>query len=432
MIKTTDFHLIKFHRKYFLYLTRNLELFEIDRFTFKNLQNMKEQKGFNELSSEVAELISNQEKLPIEKNDKITTMSFNAAQSCNLRCSYCYAHEGTYDSVKGMILEKDVDIFIEALVKNREKFSFPLKIIFFGGEPLLNLPMIRYFILQASKNGLDLKYSITTNGTLLNPSVISFLEKHDFSLTISCDGPDFVQNEQRPFKDGVGSAKKVLSGIKLALNSGLCNNLTLRVTISKNSANFLDEILNYFSELSVSRLFFSPVSTPDGLGIIKKITDFFSSTLLEAVTSQNYNKINKISNLNNMILRFLGEKINQPFCPAGLNYFSVDTSGYVYLCHRFVGNKLYLLGESLGGINIAYSIKNELSRLPDKCTNCWALNICGGYGCYYENYLTNKKEKEPADHICFYIKKVIELSLIVYYFSDSFNEDLNKENINLI
>ncbi|MFW9882171.1 MAG: radical SAM protein, partial [Candidatus Thorarchaeota archaeon] len=158
-----------------------------------------------------------------EENPSVVNMVLFLAQECNMNCVYCYGDSGKF-SGNGIMSEETAFRAVDWLIANSNNANI-IKIEFFGGEPLLNFSVLKRIIPYAKEkailNDKRVFFSITTNGTLINDEIITFLINEKIEVSISFDGPPEYQNKQRPFKNGKGSYDKVLSSIKKMRESKL-------------------------------------------------------------------------------------------------------------------------------------------------------------------------------------------------------------------
>lgn len=143
-----------------------------------------------------------------DKDKYLLGVLFEVSNDCNLRCTYCYGQGGNYGASRCLMNSKTLKKSLEYCFKRftpNEKIS----IVFFGGEPLINSKIIFEAVEAinafASKNGNTVRYSVTTNGTILNTELLNLFQKNDFIVTVSIDGGELIQNRNRPFATGKGS-----------------------------------------------------------------------------------------------------------------------------------------------------------------------------------------------------------------------------------
>ena len=356
---------------------------------------------------------------PENINTRVSALSLNVAQSCNMRCRYCYGNDGSYGK-NGLMTTKTalraVDWLLETSGDRKN-----LALVFFGGEPLLNFPLISQTVHHALQNGRlagkEFHFSITTNGTLFRKEIIQFLNKHNFSVTISYDGDRIMQNVNRPLASGSGSFKTVNRGMKRFLRSRKGDAIA-RATITSGFID-LGVIRRNLKKAGFKKIFYSPISTaPSNLFDLSEIehTRICSDLELQAEELVRCLREKKpiaetvIPDMINL-LHSVVAKIR--FCGAGCNFLAISADGKIYPCHRFVGQKEWELGDLFRFDNglCREFIGSGVDSRP-VCSKCWARYMCGG-GCWHHNQVRTGSVIHPDRRQCRQIKKCIELAIYV-------------------
>lgn len=362
----------------------------------------------------------------------ISHIALFVTQECNLNCIYCYGDGGNYGCsghLTSNIAQKAVDWLIEHSgdLKN-------LNISFFGGEPLLNFPVIKEVVEYARKmghiNNKEFKFGITTNLSLLNNEKLVFLKENNITTNVSFDGPKETQDKQRPFKKGKGSSYDIiLPKIKQLLS--VIPNAFCRATILGDTDPVT--VRNALCELGFLNIVITSAS-PSIHGRAMKVMNRNISGTLQMLESDAESLLINIKNKHTQNLqkqikyagfliavldKFLnGTKRDFP-CGAGRSYVAISNSGDIFLCHRFVGTEEYKIGNVF---------KSKLKREPylisptktiKKCAECFAKYICAGR-CYYDNKVTTGSEFIPSEYNCKLMKRTIEL---IAYISSNLNSD---------
>lgn len=337
------------------------------------------------------------------------------AQGCNLKCKYCYQGK----EKKSIIMDnKTAKSVIKFLISNVDE-SEDIYVTFLGGEPLLNFKMISEIIEYISKEYFSyidrFKYSITTNGTLLNDEIISVFQRHRFRVSVSIDG-DF--NTQKINRDGC--TLSMHTGIIKNILNMLYNNIacSVRMTVTANNVQFFYENIKYFYEQGIKRYdigfdFFSMWEEKeiDILSIeMKKIVEFYKEYEMDEELFINI--------LDDKIIPHITKR-TQYYCNAGSNgHFVVDCKGKIYPCTYVAGNNLWEIGNVWEGINqkklweqIRKSVKN-----PSPCLKCDIAELCIGGQCGFMNYSLSGFLNQPNEVEC-KIEKILfenQKSAILY------------------
>ncbi|MEZ4741674.1 MAG: SPASM domain-containing protein [Bdellovibrionota bacterium] len=371
--------------------------------------------------TDIPELIAFEAKLPktvakeLPKID-ISAIALNVEESCNLRCTYCYAGDGNYGKDSSMTLAVAKDI-LTSLAKGKPRFH----IQFFGGEPLLNFKLIEE-IVHWCKTWSETKFtfSITTNGVLLRDQIMDFLKENKFSVTISYDGKA-IQEAQRKFKNLNTSSNFIRNKIiKYEKDFSQLPSFTIRGTVSNNEvskseAAMFDSLNSFKHSVAISR------ASIDKFGNAYNEKDI--DTLIQALTSvvehylnlEDFDTIMRIAKIRSFIKILHFGRLHLNTCTAGLNYLSVSTSGQYFLCHRFTEDESAKVGNYKNGIDTdkLSQLRNHRMGEQEPCRSCWMRNWCGG-GCYHENQLATGSKTKIDRNFCRIQNAEISLAMKCY------------------
>ncbi|WP_366923920.1 nif11-like peptide radical SAM maturase [Metallumcola ferriviriculae] len=438
------FHLVHHHGSHCVINIERMEANRIDRLTAETL-NMIDNELEMSLPLDMEEslkklgLISEDRKKKNNTTKKeavpIVTMALFVTQTCNLKCVYCFGEGGEYGT-GGTMEEKTALQAVDWLIE-QSKEKKKINIVFFGGEPFLNFPLMKKVIQYAQQrvNEVDKKisFNVTTNATLLNDDVISFLEKHKVNVTVSIDGPKEIQDMQRPFTKGKGSYDIILPKIKKLLKA-LPETRGHAVIDESTDPILVTESLKKIGFLRITTAIMS-ASLFEGESCSVKPTKELSKILnmmeLEAETWINDTKSKNSKSLKELIVNgnlyegifFIlhNKKIHYP-CGAGVGYLGVSCSGDVYPCHRFVGLDRYKLGNVF-----MEDLDRDMYHKPPrtfikKCANCFAQYYCAG-GCKHMNASSGDSVFKQSEDLCRLKRRELELSAYIYSMLD--HEDHN-------
>jgi uncharacterized protein len=324
----------------------------------------------------------------------LTAISLAIAQKCNLGCSYCYAHQGDFGkSPRNMSLETAIRA-VDLLFENNSGAPV-MNIAFLGGEPLANRPALqevtRYANQKALHSGRSVQFSITTNGTLLNPADANFFEQYGFAVTVSLDGIGRVHDRLRPFRNGHGSYDRIIANLKPILAMQHHMQVSARVTVTPSNLEIkqtLDELIG----LGFHSVGFSPMlSSPAGREEMD--ADAMAIMLDEMINCglafEKYLSEGRRYPFSNIItaLKEIHRGTHRPYpCGAGAGYLGVSASGELAACHRFVEDENGYFGNLETGIDPgrqrSWLTERHVHR-QEPCKSCWARYLCGG-GCHHE------------------------------------------------
>lgn len=343
------------------------------------------------------------------------------AQECNMRCVYCYGQGGEYGA-KGMMSQETAFRAVDWLLEN-SKSAEKVNISFFGGEPLLNFPLIRktveYTKAKASERNKKATFGITTNASLLTDEIIGFMKAEMINTLISFDGPPAIQNRQRPFSDGSGSYDIVYENISKLLE--VSPGIAARATAYGDVDPF--EIKEGMKKVGLKTSFVIKASPVVLAGENRETswsaTDEKMSRRMMALNEREWKGFLKSvrdrkmqpDNIGQILLPVITGNKRYFGCGIGKGMVGISVSGDIYPCHRFAGQTDAKMGNiadyKVDGINDYY--RSIVINLP-KCSACWAKYLCGG-GCFYENKSRTGDMHMPDDLFCNETKATMETAL---------------------
>jgi uncharacterized protein len=324
----------------------------------------------------------------------LTAISLAIAQKCNLGCTYCYAQQGDFGAkAKNMAVETGVNA-VNLMFENN-KGPDKMNLAFLGGEPLVNRPALqtitRYASEKAIREGKEIHFSITTNGTLLNYEDACFFEEFGFAITVSIDGIGPVHDGLRSFKGGQASYDKIIENVRPLLGLQKKMQVTARVTVTPANLGIkqtLDELIGIgFHSVGFSPMLSSPSgkNEMDGMALQEMLKNMIAcgSEFEEKIMEGERYPFSNMSTA----LREIHRGTHRPYpCGAGAGYLGVSASGELAACHRFVEDDKGHFGNLQEGVDL----KKQRSWLTERhvhrqepCNSCWARYLCGG-GCHHE------------------------------------------------
>jgi uncharacterized protein len=330
---------------------------------------------------------------PLE-SPPVHALSLAVAQKCNLGCTYCYAQQGTFGgeprAMSAETARRSIDLLLDG-----QPHGGRITLAFLGGEPLTNRPVVqdatRYAAELGRRRGVEVRFSITTNGTLLTEADAAFFEDHGFAVTISLDGTRREHDLLRPFRDGSGSYDRILARVGPLLKAQRRMQVSARVTVTPTNMNLpetLDELVGLgFHSVGFSPLLRSPAGSGelDAAHLARMLEGLiacglaFEQRVLRGVRYPFLNMVNA--------LRELHRGTHRPYpCGAGAGYFGVSADGDLAACHRFVGDADGAMGSLLSGVDLARQaawLTDRHVHAQEPCKSCWARYLCGG-GCHHE------------------------------------------------
>jgi uncharacterized protein len=322
----------------------------------------------------------------------VKALCLHISHDCNLSCRYCFAQEGEYHQNKRELMsfetgKRALDYLIENSGSRRN-----LEVDFFGGEPLMNFEVVKKLVEYGrsieKKSDKKFRFTLTTNGVLLNDEILEFANKEMSNLVLSIDGRKEIHDRMRPFRGGQGSYDAIVGKFQKAAESRNQTDYYVRGTFTRNNLDFSEDV-KHLADLGFEQISVEPVVAPpeadysireEDVPAILEQYDILARELLDRRRSgKNVNFFHFMIDLTGgpcVIKRLSG-------CGSGTEYMSVTPSGDLYPCHQFVGNEEFRLGDVFNGITNT-KLQNEFKLCnvyaKEKCRECFAKFYCSG-GC---------------------------------------------------
>ncbi len=359
------------------------------------------------------------------KNRKpvVKALCLHIAHDCNMRCKYCFASQGDFKGERGLMStnvgKKAIDFLIENSGNRRN-----LEVDFFGGEPLMNFETVKEIVeygrKQEKKHNKNIRFTITTNGLLLNDENMKYINENMYNVVLSIDGRKEVNDAMRCTVSGQGTydiiIPKFLEIAKMREN----RDYFVRGTFTRDNLDFAKDVL-YLADLGFKSTSMEPVVTEayhdyaireEDLPVIFEQYELLAREYVKRIKEgRGFSFFHFMIDLHQgpcVIKRVSG-------CGAGAEYLAITPEGDIYPCHQFVGDKNFKIGTVTEGITNT-SLCREFGDAhiynKSKCNSCWAKFYCSG-GCHANAYNFNNSIHEPYDIGCEMQKKRIECSLII-------------------
>lgn len=355
------------------------------------------------------------ERSPAEQARAMKPRAFalELTKGCNLRCGYCYyaEREKPYDPRTRMsreVAERSVELLLEEGPEDQ-----PVHIHFFGGEPLLDFPLLRSTTLygqrRARETGKEITFEVTTNGTRLEPDVIAFLNEHRVAVGISFDGPPEIQDVARPLAKG-SSYELAVPKIRALLESRAGTPLEAKThcSVVLTRLDFdLVKIVRHLEDLGFQKVLLTPATDLEGktngfreedlpavMQAFDRLADEYeAATLAGQRVAETW--------FPRLMGRILSGQRRTQFCSGGRDYLGVAADGSVALCYRFFEDKEHAMGSVQQGIDRGVTERLLAHPLDERttCSKCWARWFCGG-GCHHDNRMSMGAIEEPNPIAC--------------------------------
>jgi uncharacterized protein len=361
------------------------------------------------------------DQVPIGEVAPLSSLVLHVAHDCNLRCGYCYADFGRYGAEFGMMTADVAIAHVErffAQAKDRKQ----VHVTFFGGEPLMNMPVVYAAHARAKElaigQGRSIAFGITTNGTLLTDELADFFKKEGFTVTVSIDGPPDVNDRLRPMEGGQGSYERIMERVRSTKVDAVA-----RVTLTRRSTD-VARIVRHLVEAGFREVGVSPVASGNDrfdldASDLAKVLAGMSDLGDEFVAWAKEGKLFPFSNIRALLGQIAAGEPRALPCGAATHLAAADNKGDLYACHRFVGVEALKIGSLAEGVDEKkrFTLLHDLhprSRAP--CNSCWARYLCGG-GCHHIAWLHSEKRVAPwtiGDHFCDFLRGWYRIGLHTY------------------
>ena len=353
----------------------------------------------------------------------VKALCLHIAHDCNLACRYCFAEEGEYHGRRALMSYEVGKKALDFLIANSGN-RHNLEVDFFGGEPLMNWQVVKDLVAygreQEKIHDKHFRFTVTTNGVLLNDEIQEFINKEMDNVVLSLDGRKEVNDKMRPFRNGKGSYDLIVPKFQKLADSGNQEKYYIRGTFTRNNLDFSNDIL-HFADLGFKQMSIEPV--------VGEETDPYAIREEDLPQiCEEYDKLAKI-----MIER---EKAGKGFnffhfmidleggpcvakrlsgCGSGTEYLAVTPWGDLYPCHQFVGKEEFLMGNVDEGIikpEIAEEFRGCSVYSKEKCKKCFARFYCSG-GCMANAYNFHGTIHDAYDIGCEMQRKRVECAIMM-------------------
>ena len=353
----------------------------------------------------------------------IKALCLHIAHTCNLNCSYCFASQGKYHGERAVMSFEVGKQALDFLIANSGSRR-NLEVDFFGGEPLVNFQVVKDLVAYArsieKEHGKNFRFTLTTNGLLIDDDVIEFANRECHNVVLSLDGRKEIHDRSRVDYAGNGSWDRIVPKFQQLVEARGGQGYYMRGTFTHANPDFLKDI-QVMLDLGFNELSMEPVvAAPDDPSALTEED--------KAIVMEQYEKL--------AMLMLDKDKEGKPFtfyhymidltggpciykrisgCGSGTEYMAVTPWGDLYPCHQFVGEEKFKLGDVWNGVNNT-EIQNEFLECNvyarPECRDCWARLYCSG-GCAANAYHATGSVKGVYKYGCDLFRKRMECAIMV-------------------
>jgi len=357
------------------------------------------------------------------RHTDVKALCLHVAHTCNLNCEYCFAAQGKYHGKDALMSFEVGKAALDFLVANSGK-RVNLEVDFFGGEPLMNFDVVKQLVAYARSiekdAGKNFRFTLTTNGMLVDDEVIEFANRECHNVVMSLDGRRDIHDSSRSDWRGVGSYDKIVPKFQKFAESRGGTGYYMRGTFTHKNPDFTKDVL-HMADLGFTELSMEPVVSPDGtpyalteedLPIILEQYEILAKEMLKRKADGRpitfYHYMLDLTHGPCIYKRIAG-------CGSGTEYYAVTPAGDLYPCHQFVGDEKYKMGDVWSGVTNnplrdEFKLCNVYAR--PECDDCWAKLYCSG-GCAANAYHATGSIRGVYDYGCKLFKKRIECAIMM-------------------
>ncbi|MCM1101215.1 MAG: thioether cross-link-forming SCIFF peptide maturase [Clostridium sp.] len=353
----------------------------------------------------------------------VKALCLHIAHDCNLACRYCFAGEGEYHGERALMSLEVGRKALDFLVANSGN-RVNLEVDFFGGEPLLNWDVVRQLVEYGRSleepHHKKFRFTLTTNGVLLNDEIQEFVNREMANVVLSIDGRPEVHDRMRPFRGGQGSYEMIVPKFQKMAESRGQMNYYVRGTFTRYNPDFAEDVLHLadlgFKQISVEPVVAGPgddhaITEADVPGLLAEYDRLAAEMIRRRKEGRGFNFFHFMIDLEGgpcVAKRLSG-------CGSGTEYLAVTPWGDLYPCHQFVGKDEFLMGNVYEGV-LRQDIRDEFKccnvYAKDKCKKCFAKFYCSG-GCAANSYNFHGNINDAYDVGCELQRKRVECAIML-------------------
>ena len=363
----------------------------------------------------------------------IKALCLHVAHTCNLNCAYCFASQGKYQGERALMTFEVGKRAIDFLIEN-SKGRRNLEVDFFGGEPLMNWDVVKQLVAYAREqdkiHNKNCRFTLTTNGVLIDEDVIDFANREMSNVVLSLDGRKEIHDRLRVDYAGNGSYDRIVPKFKQLVEARGGKNYYMRGTFTHANPDFTNDVF-HMADMGFTELSMEPVVcaaddpaalTPEDIEVVKRQYEILAEEMLrrekEGRPFTFYHYMIDLTDGPCIYKRISG-------CGSGTEYMAVTPWGDLYPCHQFVGEESYKLGDIWNGVTNdplreEFRACNAYAR--EECKDCWAKLYCSG-GCAANAFHASGSIRGVYEPGCELFRKRMECAIMIKVAQDAAKEE---------
>jgi len=357
---------------------------------------------------------------PNEQSSELSVAYFLLTSGCNLRCKYCFVETRMNNPKTTVMTEETAEAALKMLQRNIPKDA---TVVFYGGEPFLNFPVMQYIVRRCEEMDLNAHFVVVTNGLLITSETASFLEAKKFDVGISLDGDMEVNDAMRVDHENQGSFDRIEKAITVLIEHGIVPSISC--TLSKHNWERPDNIISLIKKYRLPGFGYNLPAINGNIRFSKEERAVLIKHLIAAETEIVKNRLVEDKVVDRRLKSFVEQRIWLKDCAAYGQQFVVTPNGKVGVCHGLWPDETNGESKTYYNLDVSYDkLLNEhqdwqewFSRTPYNMPECWScpsIALCGG-GCAKNSLLTKSSIWSKDEDICQLMEQLLPWTIWTYY-----------------
>ncbi|MDR1553533.1 MAG: radical SAM protein [Prevotellaceae bacterium] len=358
-----------------------------------------------------------------QKDNNINIVYFLLTSVCNFKCRYCFVESRIEKHDNAFMSKETAEKGIQLLTRNISNNSDVATIIFYGGEPFLNFDVLKYIVKRTKEFQMNVKFSVVSNGSIMNAEIIDFIKEHNIKISISLDGLESTNDEMRIDYNNKGSFNKIVSSIAALCQNGIQPGVSC--TISTHNMNKLDEIIPVLEKYNIKGIGYNLPAENGNIVISETEKQIMVKNLLKVEDIIFEKRIFEDRVINRRLKSFVEKKKWIKDCAGYGHQIAITPTGQVGICHGLWPDEINQKDNIYYDIDVNYTgqVKEHpvwqewYNRTPfnmPQCWNCEAISLCGG-GCAKNAFLRSGSIWDIDTDICILMKETVPWIIWKYF-----------------